>query len=220
MHLNKSTLFVIAAVALVVAGVIALAVMPTKTLEVPSEGKYQFVIDQPMQRVRKILVRTNAIKKIVAMANAELLDQKWLDMQFEIEGPLLKADWKLDGHGELIVKTNNAYIGQHEITLNQKVDITPDRLHATNELARPNGPIREYTSILTLTPDPAGNAEINSSLHLKIRTSASWLTSSRVESEIRKAALESLKNQEQALRAVVAEHADELIILPQKNDRQ
>lgn len=218
--MNKTTLFVIAAVALVVACVIAIAVMPTTTLEVPSEGEYQFVIDQPMPRVRKILVRTNAVKKIVAMANAELLDQKWLDMKFEIEGPILKADWKLDGQGELIVETNDAYIGRHEITLNQSVDITPDRLHATNELARPNGPIREYSSILIVTPNAAGNAEINSSLHLKIRTTASWLTRSRVEREIRKAALESLKNQEQALRAVVAEHADELIILPRKNDRE
>jgi len=218
--MNKLKAWIFGLLALLILGGVTAAMIPAKTLVVPSVGQHQFVLDEPMQRVRKILVRTNAVKKIVAMADAQLLEQKWLQMQLELARPLFNRDWHLDGTGQLIVETNDSYIGQYEITLEQSVDITPDRLFAINKLSQPIGPIQQYTSTIELTPDKNGNAKISSSLKLEIKTTASWLTSSIVESEIRVAAQNALEKQEQAIRQIVESHRDELIILPDANTEE
>ncbi len=218
--MKKSAWIVSIVVALLIVLVIGLTLVPTTTLEVPSSATHSFTIDESMPRVRKILVRTNAVKKIVAMADAELLDQKWLQMQFEIERPLLDRDWQVNGEGELIVETNDGYIGRHEITLKQTIDIKPDRLYVTNVLAKPVGPILEYSATLTLTTDENGKAHFENTVQLKIRTTASWIASGLVENSIRSSALKSLKQQEKAILELVERHADELFILPDTGDDQ
>ena len=203
---------------LLVIAAIGFAVLPSRELNVPSSATHEFQIDAPMERVRKVLVRTNAVKKIVAMADAKLLDQEWLNLDFDINRPLLKRDWHVDGEGQLVVESNNAYLGTHEMTLNQSVDIKRDRLYVENDLDQPSGPIREYSATLELVPGDDGEATVKSSLKLNITTTANWFTSSIVESSIKKSALDSLKNQEQAIRQVVDDHAYELIVLPQASN--
>jgi hypothetical protein len=187
----------------------------SRELNVPSSATHQFSIEVPMERVRKVLVRTNAVKKIVAMADAKLLDQEWLQLEFEIDRPLLKRQWHVDGSGQLVVESSNAWLGTHELTLNQSVDIKPDRLYVENALDKPSGPIEKYSATLELVPDEAGNATVNSSLDLMISTRANWLAASSVRRGIKQAALKSLKDQEAAIREVVAEQADKLLVLPE-----
>lgn len=210
----KRSLIIAMIVATVIVAAGALLLTRTVKLDVPAEADYEFTVDVPMPRLRKILVRTNAVKKIIAMADAELLDQEWLDLNFQADRPLLNRDWKLDGSGQLKVNVNDPYIGNHLITLNQSVEINPDRLKVENDLDKPVGSIREYSSTLTLIPDASGNAKIVSSVNLRINTSANWFLQSAVENSIRDAALKSLKKQEQAIRELVEDHADELFILP------
>ncbi len=214
--MSKPTGILVAVGIIAIVGVVA-AILPMNSLQGSSTGEHKFVIDTPMQRVRKILVRTNAVKKIVAMADAKLLDQEWLQMRFEIDRPILKRDWHLEGEGKLVVQTDDSYLGRHEITLQQSVDITPDRVYVTNVLlnpSAPDSPIQEYSSTLELAPDEYGNAQLTTSLKLEIKTKASWLTRSIVESSIRNAAQKSLEKQEQAIREIVEQHSDDLIILP------
>ncbi len=203
---------------LLVAGVVGFLLIPSSPIEVSSKAEHQFTIEEPMRRVRKILVRTNAVKKIVAMADAELLNQEWLDMKFDIDKPLLKRDWNVNGEGELSVRFNDAYLGSHDITLQQNANISPDQLHTTNDLQTPSGPVQNYSSVLTLTPDDSGNAHFVFSLDLRIKTTANWFTESTVRSKIEASAAEALKQQEEAIREVVSDHADELIILPEDGE--
>ena len=207
----------IAAAVLIVVGTIAVLLLPQQSITVGSSATSSFVVDAPMKRVRKILVRTNAVKKIVAMADAKIQDQKWLDMKFDIDRRLIDRDWTLDGSGELVVQINDAYLGQHDITLQQSVDIAPTRLHSTNQAAGPQGPVQKYASELTLAEDENGKAKFDLSLNLEIQTTANFLTRSRVESEIKAAAGRSLEKQEIALRQVVDDHKGDLIILPDLN---
>ena len=214
--MNKFVLFAIIGFVFIVA--VGFLLIPASSIEASSQAEHQFTIEDPMRRVRKILVRTNAVKKIVAMADAELLDQEWLNMKFDIDKPILKRDWNVNGDGILSVRFNDAYLGSHEITLQQDASISPDRLHVTNELQQPSGPVQNYRSVLTLTPDDSGNAHFKCSLDLRIKTTANWFTESVVRSKIEAAAAEALKMQEKAIRTVVADHADELIILPDSGD--
>ena len=201
-------------VGVLIAAGIAFAFLPQEELEVASSAEHQFTIDVKMERVRKVLVRTNAAKKIIAMSDAELKNQKWLDMRFEMPGKILDRNWHVDGEGKLQVLIKDGYIGDHQITLNQAVDITRQRLHVTNDLTESDGAIQDYASVMTLTPDEFGNAAFDCKLNLKVKTTANQITKGRVESEIKAAAKKSLERQEQAIRDIVEEHADETIIMP------
>ena len=203
-------------VALLIAGGLVFAFSPQQEIEVTSSADHQFTIDESMERVRKVLVRTNAVKKIVAMSDAELKGQKWLDMDFEMPGKLLDRNWHVEGEGKLGVLIKDSYIGDNQITLNQAVDIKRQRLHVTNVLDKPVGAIQDYDSAMTLTPDDIGNAAFESKLELKIKTTANWLTRSKVEKEIKASAKRSLQKQEQAIRAAVSEQDGKMFIIPDK----
>lgn len=213
----KRVIIVIAAT-IVVAGLAAFLLLPQQEITVPSTAEHAFIIDVPMERVRKILVRTNAAKKIVAMSGAELKGQKWLDMDFEMPGKILDRNWHVDGEGKLEVLIKDDYIGDHRITLNQTVDITRQRLQVTNVLDRPADAVRNYDSSLTLTPSDSGNAAFQCQLTLEIRTTANGLLKAVVEDKIRSSALKSLQQQEQAIREIVESQAGKLLILPGQSD--
>jgi hypothetical protein len=206
----------------IVAGLIALMVIgiaPLWEVHAESRATRAFTIDQSMARVRKILVRTNAAKKIVAGADAELLDQKWLNMAFELPRPILSSDWHIEGDGQLTVQANDAYLGQHAMTLNQRLDITAERLHVTNQLngqsRHANQAITAYRSAMTLSPGAQGQASFETSLTIEVTTRAGLFTRGMVAQGIRDAAGRSLEQQEAAVRAVVAEQDGKWLVLPQ-----
>ena len=211
---NLTAVIASVSVAIILLAAIAYAAMPAEEVSVKSDGKHSFVVDVPMKRARKILVRTNAAKKLVAMADAELLDQEWLNLDFDAPRPLLKRDWHVDGEGKLVVRTNDAYLGSHDITLDQSIDIRAEKLQVTNKLKQPSGPIKEYSAELTLILDDSGNARFETALNLQIDTTANFFTRSTVESKIRAAAQTALEKQEVAIRSVIAEQDGKLLIVP------
>ena len=207
---------------LAVIGVLALALFAwfstESELTVESSAQHEFTIDERMPRVRKILVRTNAAKKIVAMADAELLDQTWLDMNFDKGEKLLDRDWQVDGEGQLEVVVNNSYLGKINLTLDQNVDISRERLDVKSELSDSSGAITKYDSSVELTPDDNGKARFRTSLSLVVSTKANIFTRSVVKKNIEAAAADALEKQEQAFREVVSEKEGEFLILPGKSD--
>lgn len=205
--------YLLVGLAILAATVFILAIS-THTVEVTSEAQHRFELDVRMPRVRKIMVRTNAVKKIVAMADATLLDQKWQNMAFGSDGPLLKGDWHVDGEGQLSIRIDDAYLGKQSIQLGQTVDVRPNRLYSTNKLVEPSKSIREYDSTLELTSDKNGNSVFETTLRITVRTTASWVTRYYVKREIKAAAPRSLAQQETAIREQVAEQSDKLLILP------
>ena len=185
-------------------------------LTVESTAQHEFTIDERMARVRKILVRTNAAKKIVAMADAELLDQKWLDMEFDLGKKILDRDWHVDGDGQLEVVVNNSYLGEINLTLDQNVDIRRERLEVVSKLNESTGAITKYDSTVELSSDENGKAHFRTSLSLIVSTSANFFTRSVVKRNIEAAAANALESQEQAFRKVVSDMEGELLILPDK----
>ena len=195
-------------------GVAAFWLLPETEMTESSTAEHQFVVEVPMQRVRKILVRTNAVKKIVAMANAELESQEWLDMDFDAKRPILDQDWKVDGQGELKIVIHDAYLGEVPLTLTQDVAVEKNRLNVTCVSTSNSGPIQEYRSSMVLTPDANGDAQFQTSLALQIKTTANLLNRQIVSSSIRNSAMKALEQQEQAIREVVSAQDGKLIILP------
>ena len=211
MNSKVRNLLLIALAVVAVAGFLA---VPMLTIEVDSEAKHRFQLDVKMPRVRKILVRTNAVKKIVAMADATLLDQKWQTMAFDSDGPLLIGDWHVSGEGQLSIQVNDDYLGEQSIQLKQAVDVRPNRVYSTNDLTEPSESIRQYASTLELIPGEDNNAVINLALQIKIRTTASWITRPFVKQEIEAAAAKSLAKQEAAIQELVDQQRGNLLIVP------
>ncbi len=67
---------VIVSALVVIAAAVGAALLPLWSIEDNSSAQHEFTINEPIERVRKIMVRSNAAKKIIAMADAELVDQK------------------------------------------------------------------------------------------------------------------------------------------------
>lgn len=202
------------------AGFIVTLWLPKENVAIASSADHSFIIDVPMERVRKILVRTNAAKKIIAMSDAELKGQKWVDIDFEMPGKILDRNWHVDGEGKLEIVIEDRFIGQNRITLNQKIDITRQRLHVTNVIDQPSKSIRNYDSALTLTPTGAGNAQFDLQLNLELEMEASWFLKQIVKDRGQAVAKNSLQRQEEAIREVVAEQADKIFILPGQDNKE
>ncbi len=206
---------VIVSITFAIIALVVLALAPLQTIEVQSHAKHEFTINEPMERVRKILVRTNAIKTIVAMADAELKDQQWLNLTLENNARLLDRDWELKGEGQLVVVSNNTWLGRPELTMDQRINVKPERLESQNTLNQLATPIQGYDSILLLTPEANGDAHFATTLKIVIVTRTSWLARGLVQSRIQTAAKEALITQENALRSIVREHEGKLLILPE-----
>ncbi len=183
-------------------------------LEFNSSGTNKFTIDVPMTKVRKILVRTDAGKKLIAMSDAEFVNQDWSELDLEADQPLRKRDWDISSSGVLTVQTTDPLVGNHELNLKQDLQIQPELLEIKSHLTEPSGPIRNYQSSLTIVPDEAANTQIDATLSLTYRQQVNWLTKSYAEKRIHSAADRSLARQEEGLRKAVAEYADQLFILP------
>lgn len=201
--------------ALAVIGIIAaIAVLPLFPVTATSQAERTFVVEVPMERARKILVRTNAIKKIASMDNGELIDQQWQEFDLAANRPLRDKDWNVSGTGQLTVLVRNSYLGDQTLKLSQNVDITNQRLESINQLVEPAESIKQYDSRLLLEPNEAGTAEFLQELSMTITTKAGLLTRSIVIDEIQKTANRTLENQEAALREVIDAHANKWLILP------
>ncbi len=201
-------------VALLVLLAASLALAYPRDVAIPGMATHEFTIDVPYTRVRKILVRTNAVKKIVALANAELLDQSWTGIEIDLARLLREPDWELEGEGKLQVRTNDDYIGQHDITLLQRVKIRPEELVVANTLEQPAGRLLDYRTSLRLAPDDQQMARFQTSAELTVLCRVAPIFRHVARRRVQAAAVRALNNQEKALRSVVDDHRDSLFIMP------
>lgn len=201
-------------IVLVLVAAALLWVLVPRDWEFTGVAERQFTISHPFGRVRQILVRTNAIREVVALNNGQLVQQQWQDLNVDVRQLLTNPDWSLSADGVLKVQINDPYVGQAVIELNQSVAVTPNQLKTTNRLAHPTARLLDYATSTIATPNDKGSAEFRATvtLHVKIRTLFLWRAIAR--RRVQAAAEQSLANQEQALRAVVAEHQDRAFILP------
>lgn len=212
--MGKTAAGLVVAAAGLASAAVLLSVFPARTLEISASADHAFVIDEDMERVRKVLVRTNSVKTIVAMANARLKDQEWLELEFGSDGPLPVRNWNLEGEGKLTVVSDDPWLGAQELILDQKIQVQPERLESLNTLREPADSIRDYRSSLVLTPDSRGKAAFHCRVQLTVRTSCSWFTCGAVEAGIQEAPAGALQKMEQAIRDLVARHDGEVVILP------
>jgi len=155
---GRKRLFVI--VAAVLLGLMVLLVISARLLprDYPTTQtvEREFTLDDDFTLVRKILVRTDASKRIVTMTgDSEFIDQQWQAVGGGLDSiAIFDPKWRLQLHGTLRVRTRDPYIGEHEIALSQQVQIDPDQLRSDVELEEPSKRLLEYEMMTWFLRDP------------------------------------------------------------------
>ena len=213
---------------LLIAVVIALPALFVLLVPLPYEAsalvENEYVIDEPFSRVRKIMVRTNAVKEVVGMSKSEFVDQQWDTLNLDVGQLLRNSQWEISGQGRLKVLTKDPYVGEHLITLLQDVEVKEEQIHVVTSLETPTDRLRDYraeSSFGTALPELAAAAAaapettlVRSSLLLTIATSTPLVWRSVALKRVHEAAEESLAAQEAAIRRVVDQNRNSLLILP------
>jgi hypothetical protein len=176
----------------------------------------EFTIDEDFTSVRKILVRNESAKQIIAMGGgSEFISQNWTAGGAEVDSvKLLDPEWRLQLHGMLRVRTKDDYIGQHEIDLEQDVEIEPDYLHSDVDLVEPSGRLQDYEMTTRFERDRDGVSRVKLSLMQEIVTDAPWFAHGIADRRVRASAERTLANQEAAIRQLVADKIDEVPLFP------
>jgi hypothetical protein len=229
-------------------GVAAAALLVAVVLGLIFRGSYEteqtatrsFAIDQNFTTVRKILVRKDGAKQLVTMGGGSVFrDQKWSDIDADLGAmKLLDPNWRVELHGVLQVRTQDDYVGEQDIDLEQDVEITPDFLHSAVKLKKPAERLRDYRMTTLFdrggaASEPAagapvagadasagaeaagpGSTHVTLTLTEKILTDAPWFAHSIADRRVRASVERTLANQEAAIRKLVADNLDDVPLLP------
>lgn len=219
MAINRNTKLAIGAIlALTVLAVVAGLVFRGEYATTQGSTR-TFTIDDNFTGVRKVLVRTDSAKQIVTMGGgSKFISQKWQtggadvgSLRELVEDP----NWRIELNGKLKVLTTDDYIGEHEITLDQHVVITPDSLVSEVRLQEPTARLKKYDMTTSFKRDPqTGNTIVELALTQEILTDAPWFAHGIADRRVLASVERTLANQEEAIRKVIAENIGDVPIFP------
>jgi hypothetical protein len=179
-------------------------------------ARLSFTIDEDFTSVRKILVRNDSAKQIVAMGGgSDFISQNWSAGGGELGSiELFDPHWRLELHGTLRVRTKDPYIGAHEINLDQEVQITPNRLDSHVKLVEPGERLKRYDMTTAFSRGEDGQSRVELELTQEILTDAPWFAHGIADRRVRASAEKTLANQGTAIRRLIAEHIDDVPLFP------
>lgn len=108
-----------------------------------------YTISEPFDRVRKIMVRNDALRYIVEHQNAVVVNQKWQSLDF---GTVLSG-WQVTGSGEFSILTDDPEIGSSQLNFKQQVRITQKEFRCDTWLVSPVGNLKQMTTRLEMQGD-------------------------------------------------------------------
>jgi hypothetical protein len=219
MKLKRKTLGFILGVVATLAAVLVLSLVFRDEYPSRQTAKRSFVIDEDFTSVRKILVRNDGAKQIVTLGgSSEYIDDDMESFGLDSGKPLdqlLNPDWQIHVNGTLRVRTKDEYVGRHEIALAQDIEITPDFLHSESRLKEPKGRLKEYDMKTYFDRDAeTGKTRVSLELMQQILTDAPFWAHFIADRRVRRSAETTLANQETAIRQLIAEHIDDVPLLP------
>jgi hypothetical protein len=216
MKLRRRTIGFILGVLATLGVVLGLSLVLGREYPSRQTARRSFTIEHNFTDVRKILVRNDGAKQIVTMGGgSEYIDQEWSAVGGELDAIQLLADWRLELHGTLHVRTKDEYIGEHTIGLQQDVEITPDFLHSQTHLNEPAERLKEYDMKTHFDRDSeTGDTNVSLELTQVILTDAPWFAHGIADRRVKDSAEKTLANQETAIRRLVAENIDDVPLFP------
>ncbi len=181
-----------------------------------------FTVDCEYGKFRQIMVRKNATAAIVGQSKMKLLEERIQDIEIDTSNddrPLLNAlrgrsESNVAAVKEITVSLDDPSLNAEKLVLRQQADIEPERMHVVTSSKEAAGNLKRYST--TLEARPKGDStEVTLTVEMDIVVRVPKLFVSRADSGVQKAAEEAINEQASSIKALIAEHADERLILPE-----
>ena len=190
-------------------------VFPSKQL-VKASSEREFIVDESFTDVRKILVRKDVAKDIIALGgDSEFVEQKWKAVGGDINPTsVFDLGWKLELHGTLKVRILDEYIGKHVVPMDQKVVITVDLVDSRSVLEKGTDRLIAYDMVTRFSRTAENKTKVELKLMQEINADAPWFASAIAKKIVLQSVEKSLLNQERGIRQVIEENKHDLPIFP------
>jgi len=182
--------------------------------EATSVKESTFYINEDFDTVRRVLVRAPTMKKMVELGHGTLIESKQEDIVVGFNR-ILDPNWMVEADGWFTVRHQNGYLEGQILTLRQHVIFTKDKMDSTISLTEPVGTLVAYDTFTHL--ERCGSRtkvkqRLVMTIHYKIVHTRNL--KKIVESELDKAATESMWEQEHSLREVIKIYKDRRWFIP------
>jgi hypothetical protein len=183
---------------------------PHHTAEIAVERS--FVLENNFDDTRKILVRTDASKRLIEAFGAEILEEKWNNVTFGVER-FRPIKWDIILDGRLKVKIRQDYINEI-LLLNQKSQVEPDQVTSKLSLIEEAGLIQGYENHIKFYRCDEGT-KVQIRMFIKIgRRIPNWPPlKSRIQATLEEEAHKTLENSEEAIRKLIKERSGKKLLL-------
>ncbi len=182
----------------------------------------EFKVPETFARVRAVLVRKDATKAILEHRGMRLLNVQLRSAQLDTsqdDRPLINAllgqsQSELNAEKLVTVEVTDSHAGTAELQLLQIAEAGPEKLDVVTQATHPQGNIQRYETHLLATPTGT-QTSMSLDLVMEIRIRVPWLFTWRAQSEADWSAEQQLQEQRVSLTQLIAESADEAIVLPE-----
>lgn len=172
-----------------------------------------YYIDEDFDRVKKILMRTNALDKIVSSQQGEVLYQKWNNL--DVSSERLLGPWDINGQGELIVKTKDPDAGTLILKFKQTVHIDKDSLVSKSWISERVGSLKEYNTEMVMIRE-GERTKVTNRIYMKYERRLPTSYIDYMDRKVAESVAESLQKHREAVVKLIASYSDKRIILPLK----
>ncbi len=156
-----------------------------------------FELPQNFRKVRRILIVSDATKRITTMAgDNRFIESSWSKIDGEFN-PLKRM--RLELHGSLKVQSMDEYIGKPIVHLTQTTWISLDTVHSQAKLAEPAERLLDYELTTEFTRNPGGNTLVSLALTQQVMTKAPRFARKIADRRVLESAQSALQNQKDAI---------------------
>ncbi len=193
----------------------------TEETTVRANVQRQFTLPVEFDNFRQMLVRTDATQSIVEHGGMKLLDKSIESLHIDLSRdsrPLLnalkgKSKADLSARRRLTVQMIDPQLEANELSLTQIAEIHPDNVNVLTASDRAAGKLEAYQSKLEAVK-ANGESEVKLATQMAVVVRVSPLFLSVAKARVAKAASDGLRDQEAAIRDLVARHDERSFILP------
>ncbi len=183
---------------------------------VKAQAEREFIIDENFTDVRKILVRKDVAKDIIALGgDSEFVEQQWSAVGGDVNPTsIFDLGWRLELHGILKVRILDDYIGKHVVPMDQKVEITVDLVDSRSVLEQGTDRLLAYDMVTRFSRTADNKTRVQLKLMQEINAEAPWFAGAIAQNIVNESVQRSLANQERGIRQVIEDNKHDLPIFP------
>lgn len=185
-------------------------------------SRRDFSMDVDFDKFRQILVRKNATQAIVNHAGMQLIDESIDNVDVAVpeqKRPILnailgRAKGELSATKEITVSLKDPNLTAKQLTLTQQAEIQPDSLDVQTKSAQPAGNLTSYVSGLKAVSRDGGT-QVDLSIDQTVVVRVPRVFTATADRRVQQSADQSTEDQEEAIRKLINDNKDALIVLPE-----